>query len=36
MDGYQIGVVLGKMIYWFIHMGVTIVFWIFGIRWIKA
>ena len=33
LDSYQIGEVIGHIIYWIIHFIATIALWKYGIRW---
>jgi hypothetical protein len=35
LDNYEIGRVIGKLIYWVLHFGLTITLWVYGRRWIK-
>lgn len=34
-ETYKAGYTIGAMTYWLIHIGLTTVCWIFGLRWIK-
>lgn len=36
LDAYQMGKVLGVIIYWSIHFSVTFLLWRYGIKWIRA
>ncbi|GCC51596.1 hypothetical protein SanaruYs_18220 [Chryseotalea sanaruensis] len=35
LDNYEIGRVIGKLIYWVLHFALTITLWVYGRRWIK-
>ncbi|MBZ5857313.1 hypothetical protein [Flavihumibacter profundi] len=35
LDGFQIGDVVGHIIYWIIHFLATIALWRYGVRWSK-
>jgi hypothetical protein len=35
LDSYQVGKVIGTMLYWTVHIALTIILWIYGRRWIK-
>lgn len=35
LDAYQIGQVIGRIIYWIIHFVATIALWKYGLRWSK-
>lgn len=35
LDSYQVGNVIGTIIYWLIHITLTITLWIYGRRWIR-
>lgn len=35
LDGYQVGHVVGTLIYWIFHFALTIGLWIYGTRWVR-
>lgn len=35
LDSYEVGRVIGKLIYWVLHFALTITLWVYGRRWIK-
>ena len=35
LDSYQIGKVIGSLLYWIFHFTVTIYLWIYGRRWTR-
>ncbi len=32
---FEYGFIVGQIIYWFFHIAIMIVLWIFGLRWVK-
>jgi len=36
LDGYQVGRVIGSIVVWILHFGITISLWVVGRRWIKT
>lgn len=34
-DSYQSGYISGLFIYWLLHIGLAVVFWFLGKRWVK-
>jgi thiol:disulfide interchange protein len=35
LDSYQVGQVIGTLIYWICHIALTVLLWTIGRRWIK-
>jgi Na+/phosphate symporter len=36
LDGHQTGYVLGTLFFWILHITITILLWVYGLRWIKS
>lgn len=36
LDSYEVGKVMGLLVYWIVHFVLTITLWIYSNRWIKT